>query len=44
MATTKKKAAPAKKDPCWTGYEQIGMKDKKGKPVPNCVPKKAKKK
>lgn len=25
--------------PCWDGYEQIGMKDKDGKQVPNCVPK-----
>ena len=24
---------------CWEGYEQIGMKDKDGKQVPNCVPK-----
>jgi hypothetical protein len=23
---------------CWKGYEQIGMKDKGGKEVPNCVP------
>ncbi len=29
------------KDPCWKGYEQIGMKDKGGKEVPNCVPKKS---
>lgn len=29
-----------KKDsPCWEGYEQIGMKEKDGKMVPNCVPK-----
>ncbi|MCS4157684.1 hypothetical protein [Salinibacter ruber] len=26
-------------DPCWDGYEQIGMKTKNGKKVPNCVPK-----
>ena len=26
-------------DPCWKGYKQIGMKDKNGKQVPNCVPK-----
>jgi hypothetical protein len=26
------------KGPCWKGYEQIGMKDKGGKQVPNCVP------
>ena len=25
-------------DPCWKNYEQIGMKDKGGKQVPNCVP------
>ena len=27
-----------KDDPCWDGYQQIGMKDKGGKKVPNCVP------
>jgi hypothetical protein len=27
------------KDPCWKGYQQIGMKDKGGRKVPNCVPK-----
>ena len=25
-------------DPCWEGYQQIGMKEKDGKEVPNCVP------
>jgi hypothetical protein len=29
---------------CWKGYEQVGMKEKNGKMVPNCVPKKKKKK
>lgn len=24
--------------PCWKGYQQVGMKDKGGKQVPNCVP------
>jgi hypothetical protein len=24
-------------NPCWKGYKQIGMKDKDGKQVPNCV-------
>ncbi len=24
--------------PCWKGYEQYGMKMKKGKEVPNCIP------
>ena len=23
---------------CWSGYKQVGMKDKGGKKVPNCVP------
>ena len=27
---------------CWEGYEPIGMKEKDGKMVPNCVPIKAK--
>ena len=31
------------KNPCWKGYEAIGMKKKGGKTVPNCVPKKKKK-
>ena len=26
------------KDPCWKGYQMVGMKDKDGKKVPNCVP------
>src|SRR5210317_134555 len=25
-------------DACWKGYRQVGMKDKNGKQVPNCVP------
>lgn len=25
-------------DPCWDGYVQVGMKEKDGKRVPNCVP------
>jgi hypothetical protein len=25
-------------DPCWSGYEMIGMKQKGGRKVPNCVP------
>ncbi len=24
--------------PCWKGYEMVGMKNKNGKQVPNCVP------
>ena len=39
---------PDNRDPCWKGYDMIGMKDKNGKQVPNCVPttkeKKARKK
>lgn len=27
-------------NPCWKGYQMIGMKDKGGKKVPNCVPEK----
>jgi len=27
-----------KKDPCWNGYQMVGMKKKNGKEVPNCVP------
>ena len=26
------------KNPCWKGYEMVGMKDKGGRKVPNCVP------
>ena len=26
-------------DTCWDGYEAVGMKQKGGKSVPNCVPK-----
>ena len=29
-----------KKGPCWKGYEMVGMKQKGGRKVPNCVPKK----
>jgi predicted nucleotidyltransferase len=25
-------------DACWKGYKQVGMKDKNGRQVPNCVP------
>lgn len=41
MAKNSKKA---KKDPCWEGFEQLGMKEKNGKKVPDCVPEKKKKK
>lgn len=28
-----------KRNPCWKGYEMVGMKSKDGRKVPNCVPK-----
>jgi len=28
-----------REESCWVGYEQIGMKEKGGKKVPNCVKK-----
>lgn len=36
MPAAKKKSTI--KDPCWEGYEKVGMKMKNGKLVPNCVP------
>jgi hypothetical protein len=33
-----KKATGNLKDACWTGYTAVGMKNKNGKKVPNCVP------
>ena len=30
--------AKADSDPCWEDYEMVGMKEKGGKEVPNCVP------
>lgn len=29
---------PTRRDACWTGYEQVGMKPKGKRMVPNCVP------
>jgi len=29
---------PKDNNPCWTGYKQLGMKEKNGKQVPNCIP------
>jgi len=40
LTEKKAKKSSKKKDPCWKGYEQIGMKKLKGREVPNCVPKK----
>jgi len=31
-------------NPCWDGYEMVGMKTQNGKEVPNCVPKNESKK
>ena len=31
--------AGGKTDPCWDDYEMLGMKDKNGRQVPNCIPK-----
>lgn len=28
-----------KKGPCWEDYKMVGMKNKGGREVPNCVPK-----
>ena len=36
----KAKSPMFKKGPCWKGYEMVGMKEKGGRKVPNCVPKK----
>lgn len=38
------KAEMKGEDPCWEGYEMVGFKQKDGKKVPNCVPKKSAKK
>lgn len=38
MITFKEYLEEVKKDPCWKGYAQYGMKDKNGKKVPNCIP------
>jgi hypothetical protein len=39
MADKKYIGEPGKQDdPCWKGYEMVGMKKKGGRKVPNCVP------
>lgn len=38
MKSFKQYIQERKDDPCWSGYEQYGMKKKNGKQVPNCVP------
>ena len=39
MLSFKQYIAEKLNNPCWNGYEMIGMKKKNGKEVPNCVPK-----
>jgi hypothetical protein len=34
----KKPHSEDNENPCWKGYEMVGMKNKNGKEVPNCVP------
>ena len=31
-------AKKKKKTPCWKGYKMVGLKNKRGRKVPNCVP------
>lgn len=38
-AFKKKSTEVLEADPCWKDYEMVGMKEKNGKKVPNCVPK-----
>ena len=38
MPKAKKSQYTEADGPCWPGYKQVGMKDKTGKQVPNCVP------
>jgi len=38
FAKAQAKSVKEDKDPCWKGYEMIGMKKKGGRKVPNCVP------
>jgi hypothetical protein len=41
---SKSKGKKGKKGPCWKNYMMVGTKKKSGRTVPNCVPKKGKKK
>ena len=38
MKTFKTFVNEMENDPCWKGYQMVGMKKKGGKKVPNCVP------
>ena len=44
MAFSKKQSKKKMKNPCWKGYVAYGMRKKGGRTVPNCVPKRKKKK
>jgi hypothetical protein len=37
-AATLQKMKNEDADPCWKGYKMVGMKNKNGRKVPNCVP------
>ena len=37
MEVGRKVSMNEKRGTCWVGYQQIGMKEKDGKMVPNCV-------
>jgi len=39
-AKRQERVLQAADDPCWKGYEMVGMKTKGGRRVPNCVPEK----
>ena len=38
VADSQKGLDEEKDGPCWKGYEMVGMKKKRGREVPNCVP------
>ena len=38
LGFSKEFAEKMKNDPCWKGYEAVGMKSKGGRKVPKCVP------
>lgn len=40
LEAAKEKKEDPKEDPCYEDYEMFGMKEKGGRKVPNCVPKK----
>lgn len=40
MAKVTRKKKKGLEKSCWKSYKAVGLKDKGGKKVPNCVPKK----